>query len=349
MLCSPSILRLLDANANRAREALRVLEDFCRFVKDDASLGGQLKRMRHELAELLGALLPDAMGCRDTPGDVGREIKAPGEMRRVGLQQVVVAAGKRLGEALRSLEEYAKTLDSTMAQGIEALRYRFYDIEKRLSATLRPGGKIAAARLYVLVSQSLCRRPWLEEARLALEGGAEVLQLREKQMEGAQLLIRARQLVALCRQYDALCIINDRVDIALLSGADGVHVGQEDLPAGEVRKLLGANALIGVSTHHLEQARQAVADGADYIGVGPIFPSSTKPQAQLAGLDYARQVAGEINLPAFAISGINSGNLEKLLTTGLRGVAVSSAVLGQTDPKAAAERMAAMLASDGAK
>jgi thiamine-phosphate diphosphorylase len=191
-------------------------------------------------------------------------------------------------------------------------------------------------KLYVLITESACKRPWFETAQLAIEGGADCLQLREKNLEGAEFLKRARMLTDLCGQHNVLCIINDRPDIALLSNADGVHVGQDDLPAPEVRKIIGANKVLGVSTHNLAQAQQAILDGADYIGVGPFFKSPTKPRDFTAGPDYARQVAQHINLSAVAIGGIIHDNVNEVPATGLKAIAVTAAVTQADDPRAAA-------------
>jgi thiamine-phosphate pyrophosphorylase len=340
------LLRLIDANANRAREALRVLEDYARFILNREDLCHDLKTLRHDLTTALRPFLADAVLHRDTPGDVGTTATTPAEQSRDDLNHIVTAAGKRLGEALRSLEEYAKTLTPSPAPTLEALRYRFYDLEQRLALTLRPLNALAALRLYVLITESVCRRPWLEAAEQAILGGADCLQLREKNLDGAALLDRAKKLVELCKRHHVLSLINDRPDIALLSGADGVHLGQEDLPAREARKLLGNNHLIGVSTHHLAQARQAVLDGADYLGVGPVFPSPTKPRDILPGPAYAQQVAQEISIPAIAIGGICAQNVDQLRLAGVRAIAVTAAVLGCDDPRAAAMELKNALATD---
>src|SRR5205807_7581535 len=134
-------------------------------------------------------------------------------------------------------------------------------------------------------------------------------------------------------------IINDRADIAILAGADGVHVGQDDLPVIEARKLVGSAMIVGVSTHRIEQARQAVLDGADYIGVGPFFRSSTKPRDFVAGPEYAREVSATIGIPAVAIAGITPENVDEVLATGIRSVAVSSAVIGAEDVQLQARRL----------
>jgi thiamine-phosphate pyrophosphorylase len=338
-----AVLRLLDANANRAREALRVLEDYARFVLDDAGLSADLKVIRHELATTLKSLLSDAILYRDTDGDVGTTNKTEAELHRADLAEVVTAGGKRLGEALRAIEEYLKTLNPIDATRIERLRYQFYDIERRLAQSLYPAKRFADVRLYVLITERLCRHPWLDAARLAIEGGADCLQLREKDLEGAELLNRASKLVALCHQHHRLCIINDRVDIALLSNADGVHLGQDDLPATQARTLLGRQKILGVSTHQLDQAKRALVDGADYIGVGPTFPSTTKPRDFVAGLDYARQAATEVAIPSVAIAGINLANVNEVMKTGVHAIAVTGAVIDTDDPLSAARNLKTQL------
>ena len=342
------VLRIIDANANRTREALRVVEDYARFVLNDKSLCGELKSIRHDLAQAAGGVLSDAILWRDTPGDVGTCVRTDTEQQRDDLAHVVTAAGKRLGEALRTIEEYLKTIDPASATVVERIRYRFYDIEQRIALTLRPTTcAFADVRLYVLITESVCKRPWLQTAQLAIEGGAECLQLREKELESGELLRRACAFTELCRKHNVISIINDRPDIAILSNADGVHVGQQDLPARQVRKLIGAKKVLGVSTHNLEQAKQAVADGADYIGVGPLFKSLTKPRDFVAGPPYAREVAQHIKLSAVAIAGITEQNVREVLATGLKAVAVTAAVTQSDDPRATAAALKAELLRGG--
>ena len=334
------ILRILDANANRAREALRVIEDYARFVLDDDALCGSLKQLRHDFATATASFVAEAILHRDTPGDVGTGTKTATELTREESTDVVTAAGKRLGEALRTIEEYLKTTDPQRASQVEALRYRFYEIERQVTLTLRPAAcDFASVGLYVLITESICKRPWLEVAQAALEGGADCLQLREKNLESGELLNRAVALVQLCRKHNAISIVNDRPDIAILSRAGGVHVGQDDLPASEVRKLVGRSMIVGVSTHELGQAERAMLDGADYIGVGPLFRSETKTRDFVAGPDYARRVVEHIRLPAVAIAGITEQNVDQVLATGIKAVAVSAAVCAADDPRAATERL----------
>jgi thiamine-phosphate pyrophosphorylase len=345
------ILRILDANANRAREALRVIEDYARFVLNDDQICGTLKQLRHDFAAATAGFSTHAILHRDTPGDVGVPIKTESELHRENVNDVVIAAGKRLGEALRTIEEYAKTFDAPAAATIESLRYRFYDIEQKIAHTLHPAAcGLARLRLYVLITENLCNRPWLDAAEQAILGGADALQLREKNLPGGEFLNRARQFVNLCRKHNVKSIINDRPDIALLANADGVHVGQDDLPAIEVRKLIGRDKILGVSTHNLDQAKQAVRDGADYIGVGPIFCSSTKPRDFLPGLPFAHEIfKANLPIPAIAIAGITLENVNEVITSGIGAVAVTAAVLRVNDVRTAAEKFKEKLNRQDAK
>jgi len=182
------VMRILDANFNRAREALRVVEDYARFVLNDGQLSEALKALRHGLVGATEKWSRQAISFRDTAGDVGTTITTQAEARREDMSAVVTAAGKRLGEALRTIEEYLKTQSPDDAAAVEQIRYRFYDLEARIDRTLRPPGRFAHVRLYVLISQVACKRPWLEVARAAIEGGADCLQLREKDLEAGELL-----------------------------------------------------------------------------------------------------------------------------------------------------------------
>jgi len=343
----PPVLRLIDANANRAREALRVMEDAARFLLDDRTLSEQLKQARHDLAAALAAL-PDLPPHRDTDRDVGTKITTGSEMARPSAAAVVVAAGKRLSEALRAIEEYSKTLPTptpdaaTVPARMEALRYRGYTLEKTLTQRL-PGGRGCQWSLCLLLTRSLCVRPWREVLEAAMEGGVDCVQVREKEAEAGELLKMARDVVAMARPRGVAVVVNDRPDVAMLAGADGVHLGQTDLPVSEVRRLVGGQLTVGVSTSELEEATAAEADGADYCGVGPMFATTTKHKPELAGPAYLRQYLEHIRLPHLAIGGIRPDNLAELVEAGVRGIAVSSAICAADDPQAVAVRMAAAM------
>jgi thiamine-phosphate pyrophosphorylase len=177
----------------------------------------------------------------------------------------------------------------------------------------------------------------------AADGGADVIQLREKTMPDRELIQRARAVRRWTRATNVLFIVNDRPDIARLAEADGVHLGHEDLPVREARRVLGPDALIGVSTHNLDQLRQAVLDGVSYVGVGPTFPSCTKEFGELAGLSFVRAASAETALPAFVLGGVTLTNIGEVVAAGGRRVAVSAAIAQSDDPRAAVAALRAAL------
>jgi thiamine-phosphate pyrophosphorylase len=330
------VYRILDAAANRAREGLRVVEDYVRFTLDDRHLTQLLKNWRHQLAHIL--LVVDThllVSSRDTRADVGTTVQTRREGLRQTLQDVVIANFKRVQEASRTLEEYGKVLSSNLGRQLEALRYDLYTIEKAVAVTRASRDRFAGRDLYVLVTSDICPHGSGPVIRAALAAGAGVIQVREKKMSDRELTLYGKLVREWTAQAGALFIMNDRPDLALLTDADGVHVGQDELTIREARRIVGPSRLVGVSTHTLDQARQAVLDGADYIGFGPVFPSTTKKFSSLAGLDFVREVSAEITLPAYAIGGINLDNIDQVLAAGARRVAVSSAVCGAEDPSQA--------------
>jgi thiamine-phosphate pyrophosphorylase len=330
----PRILRVIDASLNRACEGLRVVEDYARFVLDDAHLSRLAKQMRHDLANAAPEAL-DRFACRETQADVGTAISTISEGQRADAWSVCLASLERTQQALRSLEEFGKTLDPSLGAAFEGLRYRTYTLAKALAATTGAIERLDGVRLYGLVDGRESPDEFEGFVQTLCEAGVQALQLRDKELSDRELVGRAKRLAAVCHQYGALSIVNDRPDIALVAGADGVHVGQDELSVKDCRSVLGPRGLIGVSTHSIEQARAAVLDGADYLGVGPIFPSGTKSFVQFPGLDLVRQVAAEIALPAFAIGGITPVNVGEVFAAGLQRVAVAGAVTGVSDPAAA--------------
>jgi len=184
-----------------------------------------------------------------------------------------------------------------------------------------------------------------EMAELALEGGASIIQLRDKAASPRELLPQALEVAEVCRRFQAAFIVNDRLDLALAAGADGVHLGQEDLPPGAARRLLQGR-LLGVSTHSLEQAIAAEGEGADYIGVGPVFPTATKETGyRPLGLEGLRMIRECVKIPILAIGGITEANAAEVIAAGADGVAVISAVMGAPDIRAAARRLIAVIRS----
>jgi len=330
--------RIIDANANRAREALRTLEDLARFALDHRALASSFKSLRHDLRGALAALPIDPsllLASRDTPNDVGTRITTPSELARESLASVAAAAASRLSESLRVLEETAKTLPDAPASSFESLRYRAYDAERALRLALRPR-PAPQWRLCVILTGSLCELPWERVAQDAIDAGADCLQLREKGLSDRDLLARATRLVALAREHATppAVIINDRPDIALLADADGAHLGHDDLHLHHARALAGDRLLLGLSASSMTQAREALHLGADYCGVGAMFPTSTKHKDGIAGPALLTGYLAHTPAlpPHLAIGGITPDRARELASLGCRGVAVCSAVCASRDP-----------------
>lgn len=182
----------------------------------------------------------------------------------------------------------------------------------------------------------------MDQIAAAIDGGAGIVQLREKHLDHDAFLREARRFVALCREKGVISIINDAVDIAAAVGADGVHVGQSDLAAGRAREVLGPDKLIGVSAHSVEEALAAQAAGADYLGVGAAFVTGTKADAAPISRDTIRSITAAVDIPVVAIGGISRDNITELAGCGLDGVAVVSALFAQKDVKAAAKELYAL-------
>ena len=186
--------------------------------------------------------------------------------------------------------------------------------------------------LYAVTDRTWTREQTLyEQVEAALKGGVTCVQLREKELDEAAFLREAKSICALCRRYGVPFIVNDNVDIALACGADGIHVGQEDLAAGEVRRRVGDNMILGVSVHSVGEACHAVRDGADYLGLGAVFPTSTKTDADQMPNETLQAIGNAVDVPIVAIGGINRGNLLKLAGSGVDGVALISAIFSAKD------------------
>ncbi|MGF1523635.1 MAG: thiamine phosphate synthase [Leptolyngbyaceae cyanobacterium] len=322
------INRILDANLDRAREGLRILEDWCRFGLNNTDLTAKLKHLRQSLAQWHTA---DLRAARDTPGDPGTAITHPQETVRSSVAHVLQANFCRVEEALRSLEEFGKIHHSEMAAACKQMRYQVYSLESTVLGHQRHQ-QLRQAQLYLVTSPA---ENLLEVVEAALQGGLQIVQYREKTAEDCDRIFLARQLKALCQAYGALFLINDRVDLALAVNADGVHLGQTDLPIAVARDLLGAHCIIGRSTTNPEEMAKALSEGADYIGVGPVYATPTKPDKPAAGLDYVRYAAAHSPVPFYAIGGIDAQNVAEVIAAGGDRVAVVRAIMAADNPTAA--------------
>jgi thiamine-phosphate pyrophosphorylase len=320
-----ALRRILDANLDRAREGLRVIEDWCRFGLDSAPLSEECKHLRQELATWHS---PDLRAARDTPGDAGTALTHPNEEQRTDIQQVLQANLCRVEEALRVLEEYGKVYDPAMGSSFKQLRYRVYTLDSRL-LSYQCQQQLHSARLYLVTAPS---DRLFATVEAALQAGLTLVQYRDKDADDCLRLENAEKLCHLCHRYGALFIVNDRVDLALAANADGVHLGQQDIPIALARQLLGPQRLIGRSTHCPDDLHRAIQEGADYIGVGPVYETPTKAGRPAAGLEYVRYAATHATLPWFAIGGIDQNNLPEVLSAGAERIAIVRAIMNSDRP-----------------
>lgn len=323
--------RIVDANLNRATEALRVLEEIARFYFDDSAMSEKLKCIRHSICKESDAQYELLLKSRDTQNDVGVAIE--NTTGRKDIVAVFKANIKRLQQALRVLAEY-----NGINQVYEMARYESYTIEKEMWEKLMKKLnklRLKDKKLYLVTSSDKFESDdaFLDAIASSLKGGVDIIQLREKNSSAKRIIELGKRIRQLCSLYDAIFIVNDRIDIAKIVEADGVHLGQDDADIESAREILGDSAIVGISTHAPEQAQKAQAEGADYIGVGPVFTTPTKPGRASVGLEYVKWTSENIEIPFFAIGGIDLTNLNDVISSGAKKVAVVRAIINNESPE----------------
>ena len=358
------LLRIIDANLNRSTEGLRVLEDIARFLLDDDRLTQELRAIRHKLADETKSLGIELLSQRDSEHDVGvskeniiasltsdserSEEEEAANVSQRDLPGVIRANAKRVEESLRVMEELAKSpeLKTVLNSAkFEEARFTSYALERELISKILRQDKIKKlSGLYVILDrQMLSGRDEIDAAGRIIEGGARIIQLRDKKGSKSELLPIAQKLRELCAKAGILFIINDYLDIALAVNADGLHIGQGDLPLPIIRRELPIDKIVGCSVDTVPQAIRAQEKGADYIAVGSIFPTATKEDATVVGIDRLKEVKEVVSCPLVAIGGINEDNIGRVIATGADSVAVISAVLAKEDIKRTVEQLVAKM------
>ncbi len=326
--------QILDANLDRAREGLRVIEEWCRFGLENLTLTAQCKQLRQELA----AWHHDKFRlARNTVADVGTNLTHINEEYRRDIGAVLGANFARVQESLRVLEEYGKIENPEMSRAIKQMRYQVYAIESavydiesaKMSSRAQKLQKLNQALLYLVTMPT---ENLLETVESALKAGLSLVQYRDKDINDAVRVEVASKLCELCHAYGALFLVNDRVDIALAVGADGVHLGQQDFPISAARKILGSDAIIGQSTTCVEELEIAIGNDVDYVGVGPVFATPTKPGKAASGFEYVDFAAKKVAMPWFAIGGIDAKNLPDVMHAGAKRVAVVRSIMASINP-----------------
>jgi thiamine-phosphate pyrophosphorylase len=331
-----TIYRILDANINRCREGLRVVEDYFRFLKNDPKISLKIKHLRHRLrviSDSFGAR--NLLSARESDRDVAKYFASPSLEHKVNPTDVLSANFKRIQESLRVIEEYSIGISSDSAASAGEMRFEIYQLEKEVFAD-SAASRFDKVNLYLLIGSDVCEESKIEElSEKLLIAGVDCLQLREKKLSDDRKVSLGRRLSAICRKHGKNFVVNDRADIAFLCQADGVHVGQDDLSVQDVRWIVGSDKLIGVSTHNHSQLEKAVETNPTYIAIGPAFDTVTKPYEPTAGLEYIESSVGvlqERSIHHVAIGGITLENLPRLISIGVKRIALCNAILKASDP-----------------
>ncbi len=312
--------RIIDVNINRCAEGLRVLEDIARFRFNNVKLALGLRQLRHETRNIFKGKEKKLFFYRDSDFDVGKVISQSTKTDlRAGFKDTMLANFKRVEEGFRSLEEILKCIgEYNTGKLIEAKRFVLYCLEKAMFLSFK---KRLPSGLYCILGEKFSLgKTNMQIAKEMVESGVKIIQYREKLTDKTikQIYEECHEIREITKNSDVLFIVNDYADIALMVHADGIHAGQDDLPASELKKIAG-DMIIGISTHSSQQAKQAVMDGADYIGAGPVFPTKTKTNVCApVGLSYIDYVAKNIDIPFVAIGGIKKNNLKDVLRTGAK-------------------------------
>lgn len=332
--------RILDVNLNRAREGLRVVEEVCRFHMNSQKYFLRLKELRHLLKEAETNLAITPVLFREADSDVGKE-PHPLEKTRRDLKGLLRANCRRVEESLRVLEEFSKFYGEG-GDIFKKARFAVYELEKELILKLPD---TADYSLYLITDDVYLDNPdifmVLEDC---IKAGITALQYRAKNKTGREMLKECGKLRDLTGRYDIPFIVNDRLDLALAVDADGVHLGQEDLPFETAKKYMG-DKIIGISATSYKEGEEAIIKEADYIGLGPVFATTTKKDASPpCGAGTLSRLKAEFpDVRVVAIGGIDLNNAAEVIKAGTDGLAIISAVLGSANPAEAVKKFKALL------
>ena len=316
--------RLLDANLDRAREGIRVIEDWCRFGLERKDLVLKLKDWRHQLSL---HHLEEYKKARSSLTDPGALLSHPQQINRKRSIDIIYANCARIEESLRVLEEFSRISNPELAKTAASIRFQVYEVEKiilQANAYKHRQSVLNSCKLYLITKE---KDDLVESVSLALKSGIKMVQYRYKGSNDKKAILEASRIAQLCKKYNALLIINDRIDYALATDADGVHLGEDDMSIDIARKLLGEEKIIGRTANSIDQAIKAEKEGSDYIGIGPVFRTKNKPNKTLMGLETLEEILSKIKSPCFAIGGINMTNIGNIKQANCKRVAVINAIL----------------------
>jgi len=324
------LYQIIDANLDRAREGLRVLEDWARFGLGENDCVAKIKNFR----QILGKNhLEIYKKSRNYIEDQCKGLTHQEQIKRRNPEQIISSNAGRVQEALRVIEEFSRLHNYGLSKIASEIRYEIYNLEIELlslNKLKKSENTLKENDLYVITDQKENLLEIIEEILIA---GVKIVQHRFKIGTDKDNLQEAIQIKNLCKRYNALFIINDRVDIALASDADGIHLGQDDFDLKVARKLLGHSKIIGVSANNKIDISNALKEGCDYIGIGPVFKTATKKNKEPLGIEKIKSLTKDLNIPWFAIGGIKTNNISYLKSNGVKKVALVSQLMNSEDPR----------------
>ncbi|KGF99773.1 MULTISPECIES: thiamine phosphate synthase [Prochlorococcus] len=324
------IFQIIDANLDRAREGLRVLEDWSRFGLGENNFVTKIKNFRQILGKNHLEIYKQSRNYNE---DKCKGLTHQEQLKRKAPKQIISSNAGRVQEALRVIEEFSRLHNHELSKIASEIRYEIYNLEidlLNLSKRKKSDEILYKTHLYVITDQKKNLLRIIEDILIA---GVKIIQYRFKTGTDKDNLEEAIQIKNLCEKYNSLFIINDRVDIAIASNADGVHLGQEDLDLKTARKLLGYSKIIGISANNENDISNALKEGCDYIGIGPVFETSTKKNKKPLGIEKIKTLTKDLNIPWFAIGGVTTNNISFLKSHGFKKVALVSQIMNSEDPK----------------
>ncbi len=315
-------LRILDVNLNRLDESLKLIEDTVRFGIENNEMLMEMRKVRRDFLDLKLALpQPAIIGSRQSKHDLGRKQRFDTSEKRE-ISDLLLANLARAKESARIVEEILKTVKPRLRSRAKSIRFQLYDLEKEIVVHIN---KSFDPALHAVIDETYLKELDVKRTvKTMIKSGVTMIQLRAKTMKDADLLRVAKKIRKTVDHTSVKFIINNRLDIALACVADGVHLGHSDIPVREARKIAGDMLIIGASAHNLKQAIRAETQGADYLGVGAVYPTRTKKDARVCGIESVRIISGRVRIPVIAIGGVTDKNYRAILRAGAAGIAVSS-------------------------
>tara|TARA_Y100001978_G_scaffold203040_1_gene226316 strand:- start:920 stop:1981 length:1062 start_codon:yes stop_codon:yes gene_type:complete len=324
------IAQIIDANLDRAREGLRVLEDWARFGLGRKDLVKKIKNFRQILGKNHLKIYKQS---RNFMKDECIGLSHPEQFRRDNCESIISSNAARAQEALRVIEEFSRNHNKKLSTSASQIRYELYSIEIDLLEVRSKNllkKTLVENNLYFI---TLDTNNLIEKIRNILEGGVKIIQLRCKTGNDADIVKKAIKIRELCNKFDALFIVNDRLDIALASNADGVHLGQNDINLKSARNILGFSKIIGISANNKKDIDKAINNGCDYLGIGPVFQTSIKKDKKPLDIETLKCLTKDISIPWFAIGGIKFENISLLKKNHIKKVAIITELVNSENPK----------------